>query len=106
MAKRRKYQDHAQFGANAPRNWRENTTGEVYGKGMQRIAPPGMRPRANRAERFEQRTGKPESATWHHNWDIAMFGGTDIPAPTTEDKQLALEDALNGIPRIPHVRRR
>ena len=105
MARGRKYQDHAQFGANAPRNWRENTTGDLYNMGMQRIAPPGMRPRADRAERFEHRTTEPESATWHHNWDIAMFGGTDIPHPTIERKQLTLEEGLDGIPRIPHVRR-
>jgi len=101
-----KYKDHEQFGANAPRNWRTNTTGDTYLQGMSKIAPPGMTPRQDRAERFEARTDKPESARWHHNWDIAMFDGTDIPHPTSETKQLRLEEKLNGVERIPHVKRR
>ena len=109
---KRKYRDHEQFGANAPRNWRDKTTSDAYLKGkdgrrgMQGIAPPGMSPRRDRATRFEEKTAKPESAIWHHNYDIAMFGGTDIPAPTSESKQLALEEMLNGVERIPQVKRR
>jgi len=111
MGKRRKYRDHEQFGANAPLNWRARTTAKAYiegkegRKGMQRIAPPGMTPREDRARRFEERTKEPQSARWHHNYDIAMFGGTDIPAPNSETKQLAMEKMLNGIPRIPQVKR-
>jgi hypothetical protein len=101
-----KYRAHDEFGANAPVNWREKTTSEAYLEGMSRIAPPGMKPRAQRGRHFEARTEKPESAKWHHNYDIAMFGGTEIPLPDIEPKQMALEEMLNGIERIPHVERR
>ena len=103
---KRKYQNHEQFGANAPINWREKTTGKSYLDGMSKIAPPGMKPNEHRGRRFEERTTRPESVKWHHNYDIAMFGGTDIPKPTSESKQLALEEMLNGVERIPHVKRR
>lgn len=102
----RKYRDHEQFGTNAPINWREKTTSDAYLKGMSNIAPPGMTPRKQRGESFEARTDRPESARWHHNYDIAMFGGTEIPAPSSESKQLALEEKLNGVERMPHVKRR
>ena len=101
-----KYKGHDEFGANAPVNWRENTTIEAYLKGMAGIAPPGMKPREQRGQRFAARTEKPESAKWHHNYDIAMFGGTEIPKPTYQTKQMALEETLNGVERIPHVKRR
>jgi len=101
-----KYASHEQFGVNAPINWRENTTREAYTKGMSRIAPPGMAPREQKGKRFEARTEEKKSAKWHRNYDIAMFGGTDIPLPSSESKQMALEEMLNGIERIPQVRRR
>lgn len=108
-----KYRDHEQFGANAPINWRERTTSEAFLKGknerggMQRIAPPGMRPRQDRARRFEEKTEEPASAKWHHNYDHAMFDGTCIPAPTSESKQMSLEDLIRRgeIERVPQVRR-
>jgi len=101
-----KYKGHDEFGANAPINWREKTTSEAYLKGMSGITPPGMKPREQRGQRFAARTEKPESAKWHHNYDIAMFGGTEIPKPSYQTKQMALEEMLNGITRIPHVKRR
>ncbi len=101
-----KYKGHDEFGANAPINWRENTTQEAYLKGMTNIAPPGMKPREQRGKRFAARTDRPESVKWHHNYDLAMFGGSDISSPGSETKQLALEEQINGIPRIPHVKRR
>lgn len=101
-----KYKGHDEFGANAPINWRENTTSESYLRGMTGIAPPGMKPREQRLQHFAAGTGKPESVKWHRNYDIAMFGSTCIPAPTSESKQMALEEMLNGIARIPHVKRR
>ena len=101
-----KYKRHEEFGANAPINWREKTTSESYLKGMSSIAPPGMKPRQQKGKRFEARTDKPESAKWHHNYDIAMFGGTEIPKPAYQTKQMALEEMLNGITRIPHVKGR
>jgi hypothetical protein len=101
-----KYKGHEEFGVNAPINWREKATSESYLKGMSRIAPPNMTPREQRGKRFEERTDKPESAKWHHNYDIAMFGGTEIPKPTYQSKQMALEEMLDGITRIPHVKRR
>ena len=101
-----KYRGHDEFGSNAPVNWRGKTTSESYLKGMSSIAPPGMKPREQKGKRFEARTDKPKSTKWHRNYDIAMFGGTDIPLPTSETKQAALEELLNGIERIPHVKRR
>ncbi|MBC8476977.1 MAG: hypothetical protein H8D49_01400 [Dehalococcoidia bacterium] len=106
MGKKRKYRDHEQFGANAPINWRNKTTSDAYLEGMSRIAPPNMTPREQRGKRFEERTDKPESAKWHHNWDLAMFGGTEVSPPPIEPKQMALEEMLNGVERIPHVKRR
>jgi hypothetical protein len=103
---KRKYRDHEQFGANAPINWREKTTSGAYLEGMSKIAPPGMKPREQRGRHFEGRTTEPESARWHHNYDIAMFGGTEIPKPTYQSKQLRLEEELNGVERIPHVKRK
>ncbi len=101
-----KYKSHEEFGANAPINWRENTTSESYLKGMAGIAPPGMKPKAHRAQRFEAKTDMPRSAKWHRNFDVAMFGDTDIPLPTSESKQLTLEERIDGISRIPFVKRR
>ncbi len=89
-----KYKEHDEFGANAPINWRENTTSESYLKGMADIAPPGMKPREQRGKRFAAHTDKPESVKWHRNYDLAMFGGTDIPAPSSETKQTRLEDLI------------
>jgi len=101
-----KYRDHEEFGANAPINWRDKTTSESYLKGMSGIAPPGMKPKEQKGKRFEERTEEKKSAKWHRNYDIAMFGGTDIPLPTSESKQMALEEKLNGVERKPQVKRR
>ena len=102
-----KYQRHDEFGANAPINWRERTTSQSYLKGMSGIAPPGMKPREQRGRRFEERTEEKKSALWHHNYDLAMFGGTDVPRPAFETKQLDLESLIREgkIERIPDVRR-
>ena len=96
-----KYANHEEFGVNAPINYREDTTSESYLKGMAMIAPPGMRPRTFRGQRFEEKTDFKASTTWHRNYDVAMFGGSDVDAPGSESKQLNLEDKLNGVKRIP-----
>lgn len=96
-----KYTSHEEFGANAPINYREDTTSESYLTGMSRIAPPGMKPRVARGQRFEERTDRKTSVKWHHNYDVAMFGGTEIGVPGSESKQLALEKQINGIERKP-----
>ena len=96
-----KYVNHEEFGVNAPINYREDTTSESYLKGMAVIAPPGLRPKAMRGQRFEQKTDFKASTTWHRNFDIAMFGGSDVDTPGSESKQLNLEEKLNGIKRIP-----
>ena len=70
---------------------KEKTTVQSYLRGMSRIAPPGMRPKATRGRKFDQRTDFGVSTRWHHNWDMAMFGGTDIESPTSESKQRTLE---------------
>ena len=87
-----KYANHNEFAGNAPPSWREETTSEVFLKGMSQIAPPGMKPKTSRAKRFEEKTDRGASTRWHHNYDIAMFGGTDIPLPSSETKQMTLEE--------------
>ena len=103
-----KYRNHEEFGANAPINWREKTTSESYLAGMSVIAPPGMKPKEQKGTRFEARTEEKKSAKWHRNYDIAMFGGTDIPLPSSETKQMSLEGLIRQgtIERIPQVRQR
>lgn len=92
-----KYKDHEEFGAMAPPNWRKETTAEVYLAGMSRIAPDGMKPREKRGKRFRERTDEKASARWHRNYDIAMFGGTDIPLPTSAAKQADLEARIRRL---------
>lgn len=87
-----KYASHNEFAGNAPPTWREETTSEIYLKGMSQIAPSGMKVKPSRAKRFEERTDRGASTRWHHNYDIAMFGGTEIPLPSSEAKQMTLEE--------------
>jgi len=86
-----KYAHHNELAGNAPPEYRDKTTQEVYRKGLSQIAPPGMRPKETRCRRFEERTDFGASVRWHHNYDMAMFGGTCIELPTSESKQRALE---------------
>ena len=96
-----KYANHEEFGVNAPINYREDTTSESFLNGMTAIAPPGMKPKQSRSHKFEEKTDFKASARWHRNFDIAMFGGSDIGAPDYDIQQLSLEGKLNGIKRIP-----
>jgi hypothetical protein len=80
-----KYASHEDLGANAPPEYRDKTTQQVY------RTPRGMRPKETRCRRFEERTDFDASVRWHHNYDMAMFGGSDIERPTSESKQRALE---------------
>ena len=96
-----KYANHEEFGVNAPINYREDTTSESYLRGMAVIAPLGMKPKIMRGQRFEQKTDFKASTTWHRNFDIAMFGGSDVDVPGSESKQIDLEGKINGIKRIP-----
>ena len=95
-----KYSNHEEFGVNAPINYREDTTSEKYLGGMSVIAPPGMKPRVARGRKFEDKTDFKASARWHRNFDVAMFGGSDINADS-ESGQMSLEGKLNGIKRVP-----
>ena len=95
-----KYANHEEFGVNAPINYREDTTSEAFLEGMMAIAPPGMRPRQLRGRKFEEKTDFKASARWHRNFDIAMFGGSDIE-DNSESSQLSLEGKLNGVKRVP-----
>ena len=99
-----KYRNHDEFGANAPINYREDTTSESYLDGMSRIAPPGMKPKSMRGQRFEEKTDFRASVKWHHNFDMAMFGGTDIDRPTSETKQRSMEELIDHIERRPGKR--
>ena len=96
-----KYANHEEFGVNAPINYREDTTSESFLNGMTVIAPPGMRPKQARGRKFEEKTDFKTSARWHRNFDIAMFGGSDIEAHDYDNQQMNLESKLNGIKRIP-----
>lgn len=94
-----KYANHEEFGGNAPVKYREDTTSESYLNGMSVIAPPGMKAKATRGKKFEEKTDFKASATWHRNFDVAMFGGSDIGTQDYEAKQMDLERILNSINR-------
>ncbi len=96
-----KYANHEEFGVNAPINYRGDTTSEAFLNGMTTIAPPGMKPKQVRGRKFEEKTDLKASARWHRNFDVAMFGGSDIGSPDYDNQQLNLEGKLNGIKRIP-----
>ena len=96
-----KYANHDEFGVNAPINYREDTTSESYLNGMTTIAPPGMKPKQVRGRKFEEKTDFKASARWHRNFDIAMFGGSDIGTADYDNQQMSLEGKINGIKRIP-----
>ncbi len=96
-----KYVNHEEFGVNAPINYREDTTSESSLNGMTAIAPPGMKPRASRGRKFEEKTDFKASARWHHNFDVAMFGGSDIESKDFSSGQMSLESKLNGVKRVP-----
>ncbi len=96
-----KYSNHQEFGVNAPINYREDTTSESYLNGMSVIAPPGMKPKQSKAKKFEEKTDFKASATWHRNFDLAMFGGSDIQSNDYASGQLSLESKLNGVKRKP-----
>lgn len=96
-----RYADHKEFGANAPINFREDTTSESYLDGMSTIAPPGMKPKTMRGKRFEDNTDFKASVKWHRNFDIAMFGGTDIDLPSAATKQMRLEGMIDHVKRRP-----
>jgi len=59
-----------------------------------------MKPRVGRGRKFEEKTDFRASARWHRNFDIAMFGGSDI-GENSESGQMSLEGKLNGIKRMP-----
>ncbi len=94
-----KYADHEEFGVNAPVNYRGDTTSECFLNGMKAITPPGMKPKASRGKKYEEKTDFKASAAWHRNYDMAMFGGSDIAGRDVESGQLELE-SRSGIKRI------
>jgi hypothetical protein len=95
-----RYASHEEFGVNAPINYREDSTSESYLTGMMAIAPPGMKPKEVRGRKFEEKTDFKASAKWHRNYDVAMFGGSDVDVPGSDSKQLNLEAKINGIKRV------
>ena len=96
-----KYANHEEFGANAPVNYREDSTSESFLKGMSAITPPGMKPRQSRGKKFEEKTDFKASASWHHNFDVAMFGGSDLGTSDFETRQMIIEKSSSGVNRIP-----
>jgi hypothetical protein len=86
-----KYASHEDFGANAPVTYREETTSESFLKGMSAISPPGMKPKVSRGRRFEEKTDLKASALWHHNYDLAMFAGSEIGSSDFTSRQIDLE---------------
>ena len=94
-----KYANHEEFGGNAPVRYREDTTTESFLNGMSIIAPPGMKPKISRGKKFEEKTDFKASAAWHRNFDVAMFGGSDIGTQYYEAKQMDLERIFSGINR-------
>ena len=96
-----KYASHEEFGINAPINYREDSTSQSFLNGMMAIAPPGMKPKEMRGRKFEEKTDFKASVKWHRNYDVAMFGGSDINLPGSDNKQLTLEGKIDGIKRIP-----
>ncbi len=101
-----KYSNHEEFGVNAPVKYREDTTSESFLKGMSAIAPPGMKAKASRAKKFEEKTDFRASATWHRNFDVAMFGGSDIGTLDYEARQMSLEDKIGRTREISGMKRR
>jgi len=95
-----KYANHEEFGVNAPINYREDTTSESFLNGMSAITPPGMKPKVSRGKKFEEKTDFKASARWHRNFDVAMFGGSDIESKDFESGQMNLEGKINGVKRI------
>ncbi|MEK7354591.1 MAG: hypothetical protein AABZ77_08815, partial [Chloroflexota bacterium] len=58
-----------------------------------------MKAKATRGKKFEEKTDFKASATWHKNFDVAMFGGSDIGTQDYEAKQLNLESMFKSIER-------
>ncbi len=96
-----KYANHEEFGVNAPINYREDTTSDSFLRGMSVITPPGMKPKESRGRKFEEKTDFKASARWHRNFDLAMFGGSDIGTGNVETNQMSLESRIDGVKRIP-----
>ena len=94
-----KYANHEEFGGNAPVRYREDTTTESFLNGMSVIAPPGMKPKISRGKKFEEKTDFKASAAWHRNFDVAMFGASDIGTQDYQAKQMDLERIFSGINR-------
>ena len=92
-----KYANHEDFGAKAPLTYREETTSESFIKGMSGICPSGMKPKASKVQKFEQKTDFKASALWHRNFDLAMFTGSDIGSPDFEKMQRMLEGRVAEI---------
>jgi hypothetical protein len=96
-----RYKSHEEFGSNAPINYREDTTQEVYLKGLEGICPPGMKPKMKRGQKFEEKTGFKASALWHRNFDRAMFGNSDLDDIGYQSLQEDLEQRLSEDERKP-----
>jgi hypothetical protein len=60
-----------------------------------------MKPRQSRGKKFEEKTDFKASARWHRNFDVAMFGDSDIGTAGFESRQMSLEGKINGVKRIP-----
>lgn len=96
-----KYTSHEDMAANAPINFRQDTISEDYLAGLEGIAPLGMKPKSIRGQRFEDNCDLKASAKWHHNYDKAMFGGSEIGGPHEAQEQKGLEKRPDDVKRAP-----
>ena len=68
-----KYVNYSELSSNAPVNWAKNTDPSKYREGLERIAPPGKKPKAARVSAYEAHTTEKEGRKWLENWTTAMF---------------------------------
>ncbi len=65
-----------------------------------------MKPKTERGKRFEENIDLKAAAKWHHNFDRAMFGSTEVNAPHEAEKQLGLEKRPDDIKKAAQAVRR
>lgn len=67
-----KYANWAELSDEAPTNYDDNTTEDAYSDGLERVAPPGMKPKAARAANYATGTND-KGGKWLNNWKTAEY---------------------------------